>query len=222
MDIEFFCDDASVIEHFPVKPANKVVPEWYKDLPPWKKNPIQNFDAPTIKGCMPAQDMMLSGYIIFNTYETVLHPEDDSRYEAFKVSTAMKPYVNSHHHEQCPVHINGKKKHYFKLAQPWIVKTPPGYSCLFVQPFYHFEERYRLLPAIVDTDQHDLSVEIPGYAMTMDNIRIESGAPLVQVIPFKRDDWTMKIQEKPRTRSRLEFMLNAAYRTVFHQKKSFK
>ena len=33
MNIEFYSDDRAVVEHFPPKPANKVVPEWYKEMP---------------------------------------------------------------------------------------------------------------------------------------------------------------------------------------------
>ena len=222
MQIEFFCDDAAVVEFFSPKPANKVVPEWYRDLPTWKKNPFEGVDAPTIKNCMPAQDMLLAGYIIFNTYELTLVPESKTKYQEFQAICPHRPHISSHHHEQMPVSIAGEKKHYFKVAQPWIIKTPPGYSCIIQQPFYHFEQRYQILPAIVDTDQHDLNIEIPGFLLSDEPVKIESGAPFIQVIPFKREDWTMSAVHQPRKRSRLEFLWQAAYRTVFHSKKNFK
>ena len=222
MDIEFYTDDESIVEFFPPKSANKVVPEWYKEMSMRRVNRIKNIDVPTIKHCMPVQDMITSGYIIFNTYEVNLYPNEHDGYQDFKGECPHMPYVGGHHHEQFPMILDDKARHYFKIAQPWMVKTPPGYSSLFVQPFYHLEERYQLLPAIVDTDKHDMLVELPGYIKSKTPVSIESGAPLVQVIPFKREDWTMKAYHRPKHRSKLEFLLEAAHRRLFHQKKSFK
>ena len=36
-NIEFSCEDQSIIDHFPIKPANKVVPDWYKNLNTWNE-----------------------------------------------------------------------------------------------------------------------------------------------------------------------------------------
>lgn len=223
MKIDFICDDAAVVEFFPPKPANKVVPEWYKEMPLRRKNAFEKIDVPTIKHCMPVQDLITSGYIIFNTYEVILQAiPNPAKYADFTVNVPHKKYVGGHHHEQCPVALDGAAKHYFKIAQPWMIKTPPGYSCLITQPFYELEERYQLLPAIVDTDQHDLLVELPGYLTSEKEVKIESGAPLIQVIPFKREDWDMTCQYRPTQRSRLEFFLASAYRTMFHKKKVFR
>jgi hypothetical protein len=223
MNIEFYSDDRAVVENFPPKPANKVVPEWYKEMPMRRKSTFEKIDVPTIKHCMPVQDLITAGYIIFNTYEVVLHPlQNSAKYEEFKVTVPHKPYVGGHHHEQCPIQLDGGAKHYFKIAQPWMIKTPPGYSCLITQPFYEFEERFQLLPAIVDTDQHDMLIELPGYITTDQEFKIESGAPLIQVIPFKREDWNMTCEYRPTHRSKLEFFLDAAYRSMFHKKKVYR
>jgi hypothetical protein len=223
MDIKFYSDDQAVVEFFPVQPANKVVPEWYKEMPIRRKNSFEKIDVPTIKNCMPVQDMLIAGYIIFNTYELILHPDKTAgKYEDFKVSVPHRPYVGGHHHEQCPIAIEGSAKQYFKIAQPWLIKTPPGYSCLITQPFYQFEERFQLFPAIVDTDVHDLLIELPGYLTSDKEVKINSGEPLVQVIPFKRESWNMSCEYHPAKRSKLEFFLESAYRKMFHKKKVYR
>jgi len=222
MDIKFTTDDPAVAEYFPVKPANKVIPEWYRDLDMWKKNQYPGKGLPTIKHCMPVQDMLTSGYIIFNTYDTVIHPIKTGRFTDYKASCPSQDYISSHQFDQCPVKMHGDYKHYFKIKQPWIIKTPPGYSCLFLQPFYHFEERYTLMPSIVDTDVHDLAVEIPGWMDTEEDLILKPGDPIMQVIPFKRDEWEMTVEHAPAKRSLLNFILTAGYRTIFHKKKTFK
>ena len=62
---------------------------------------------------------------------------------------------------------------------------------LFIQPFYNFKHEWLLFPAIVDTDQHDVAVHFPGYTRSKEKTVIEEGQPLMQVIPFKRDEWKM-------------------------------
>ena len=222
MDIKFIIYDQDEADLFPIKPANKVIPEWYRDLDMWKANQHGGNSLPTIKHCMPVQDMLTSGYIIFNTYETVISPFKSGSHTDYNVQCHSHNYVSGHQFEQCPVKTNGKIQHYFKIKQPWTVKTPPGYSCLFVQPFYHFENRYTLMPSIVDTDSHDLPVEIPGWANTAEQFSIESGKALMQIIPFKRDDWTMSIEHTEPKRSLINFILTGGYRKIFHKKKTFK
>ena len=221
MDIKFICSDPEVLEHFPIKPSKKVVGEWLKELPNEKEVPREGLQFKTIKECMPAMDMMTAGYTIFNTYELQISPTQRHGYEDVNVATNNMDYVTTHHHEQCPVKIDGKKKHFIKVHQPWLVKTPPGYSCLFMQPFYDLEQRYRLMPAIVDTDKHDLPVLLPGYTVNSEPFTIEPGTPLMQVIPFKREDWTMEILERPARSSKLKFYVNGMYRKLFHTKKKW-
>jgi hypothetical protein len=223
MNIEFYTDDSAALEFFPPQPANKAIPEWYRDIDLWKKNQFPGKGYPTVKHCVPVQDLITSGYIIFNSFETVLTSTPDGPdHFGYDVNVKHRPYIGAHHHEQCPVKPNGKATHYFKIAQPWMIRTPPGYSCLIQQPFYHFNRDYQLLPAIVDTDKHDLLIEIPGYLTTDQPVTLESGAPLVQVIPFLREDWKMTAGYRPTHKSRLDFILEQAYRKLFHSKKSFK
>lgn len=219
-DIEFICEDQSIIDNFPVKPASKVIPDWYKNLDMWKTGPGLN--VPTIKHCIPAQDMITTGYIIHNTYETKLTPKKFTNPEEPVAEVNNKNYIGFHNFLQLPEAHNGKQKHYIKIKQPWRIKTPKGYSCLFIQPFYHFESRYRLFPAIVDTDVHDLAVNLPGILLTDEEITLEPNDPIMQVIPFKREDWQIAMRVKERKTSGLEYFLNAGYRRLFHFKKKFK
>lgn len=223
MQIEFYNDDEAIVEHFSPKPANKVIPDWYRDLPMQIVKRAENIDVPTIKHCMPVQDMIMSGYILFNSYETHLIPgKNHLGYDDFMTKCPHKPNIGAHHHLQWPLEISGKNHNYFKIGNSWLIRTPPGYSCLFVQPFYQMEERFQMLPAIVDTDKHDMTIEFPGYLLTDKEVVIQPGDPIMQVIPFKRDEWSMTASHRPKKRSLLEFYWQSAYRRIFHQKKSFK
>jgi len=80
----------------------------------------------------------------------------------------------------------------WKFVSPWYIKTPPGYSCLFTSPMYQ-ENIFEILPAVVDTDKHHM-INFPFKFKGQDGKYIVSrDTPLVQIIPFKRDEWKSQI-----------------------------
>ena len=89
--------------------------------------------------------------------------------------------------------------HFIKIQNPWIIKTPPGYSCLFVPPLNNPKHDYfEIIPGIVHTDKYISQINFPmvvnGEKYEKLEMTIKRGMPYVQVIPFKRDDWKMKIK----------------------------
>lgn len=227
-NIEFICSDEHILKYFPIVPAKDCLPEWYSKL---KAN------EPNISKCMPVRDMITSGYIIPNAYEQEagsIYNEDTDVHEAeriypveeigqfWTVLNQMTAPNTGHTHDQCPVDIDGRKKSYFKINLPWRIKTPPGYSCIFMQPFYQFNKDFTLMPGIIDTDEFDLNqVNFPCY-INGDEGSIKVGQPLVQIIPFKRDEWThnLSLQEKS-SGSKMNFFLHNMYKRAFHKKKKF-
>tara|TARA_B110000285_G_C14904887_1_gene505079 strand:+ start:81 stop:782 length:702 start_codon:yes stop_codon:yes gene_type:complete len=232
MIIEFISADEHVNKHFPIIPAKQCLPKWYKDLKATNEQSI-----PTITGCMPVKDMVTAGYIIPNIFEqeiigTSVNQDGEEELERvypveemgkfWEIQNHMTHPGSIHHHAQCPVLIDGKKKSYFKISLPWRIKTPPGYSCLFVQPFYHFESEFVIMPSIIDTDEHDSNtLNFPGYLKDPVAL-LKAGQPLVQVIPFKRDDWEHTTRfEPPNRSSKLNLFLHNMYKRAFHKKKKF-
>ena len=85
MNIEFYTDDPAALEFFPPQPANKAIPDWYRDIPMRRTNTFDKIDVRTIKHCAPVQDMITSGYIIFNSYEVTLTAGQTGKYEDFNM-----------------------------------------------------------------------------------------------------------------------------------------
>lgn len=228
MEIEFICGDKHVLRHFPIVPAKDCLPNWYKEL---KAN------EPNISKCMPVRDMITAGYIIPNAYEQAVGyqvnaengVEEVERVYPVEEIGEFYTFLNSgtapntmHTHDQCPVDIAGRKKTYFKINLPWHIKTPKGYSTLFVQPFYQFQTDITVMPGIIDTDEFDLSqVNFPCY-LSAEDADLKPGRPLVQLIPFKRDSWTHKLKfEEQTTFSKMNLFLHNMYKRAFHTKKKF-
>ena len=69
---------------------------------------------------------------------------------------------------------------------------------LTIQPFYQFKHDWRLFPAIVDTDEWEDEINFPfiingdKYKILQDIVKF--GTPIVQCIPFKRDNWESEMK----------------------------
>jgi hypothetical protein len=118
-----------------------------------------------------------------------------------------------------------------KIMNPWKIKTPKGYSCLFVPPLNNTDDRFSIIPGIVDTDVFEQEINFPiiinGDKYPTLTTTIQKGLPYVQIIPFKRDSWKMNIvthKIKDKIKNILSYNLNffRNYQNNFWNKKSWK
>jgi hypothetical protein len=78
------------------------------------------------------------------------------------------------------------------MRNAWNVKTPPGYSCFYLDPFLFQNEYFATWQGIIDTDTFNVGMDnaqIIFYPKVDHSFVIKSGTPLVQIIPFKRETW---------------------------------
>lgn len=89
---------------------------------------------------------------------------------------------------KCPVsEVRAKKQSgYVKVINPWLIKTPPGWSSLFLPPLWNPNPNYTMLPAVVNTDYYH-TANIVINVLTDEPFEIEIGEPMWHVIPFKRN-----------------------------------
>ena len=194
-EIEFIAVDELSLEVFdkPQKTGN-LLPEWYKKTDKYTDGKISLADNgnpnSTIKACMPVFDMITAGYTI--TLPADVYFETDG---TVKWSTDLITAVESHPKIQFPeldAPDGYRKDIALKFIQPWIIKTPPGYSTMFIHPTYRPDLPFYTLPAIVDTDKHPIMVNFPFFIKEGFTGLIPYGTPIVQMIPFKRDSWKSK------------------------------
>jgi len=191
--IEFIAANRSSYAAFdPPYPSKKELPEWYKKQSKYSSGKFEmqkNGNANhTIKSCMPVFDMMGAGY-------TIPLPADVYFGENYQVSwsTDLLGLIDSHPKEQYSefdIPDGYRKDIVFKFVQPWMIKTPPGYSTMFIHPTYRPDLPFYTLPAIVDTDKHPIIINFPFLIKEEFTGVIDYGTPMVQAIPFKRDAWS--------------------------------
>jgi hypothetical protein len=227
-------------------PASKHIPDWYKNMESHmgggKKPDGRGGTKATIKRCMPVFDAITSGYIITlpaDVYVSVKEyeaqdPETGKVVEDLPVKKIQTfewsalGLVSFHPIEQAPEHPNRNEHSYPKWINPWAIKTPKGYSTLFVQPM-HRESVFTILPGIVDTDEYFAPVNFPMIINdpTFEGL-IPKGTPIAQVIPFKREVWELQlggdkeIKEQIAISNKLSTKFFDRYKSMFRSPKEYK
>jgi hypothetical protein len=188
------------------------MPDWYKDASIFIKSKdsrtpgkiIENQGITgresdhTIKKCMPVFDTLSAGYILkipddINIYQSKIH-EADKESKTHFIWTELGA-VTAHDIEQVEgyPHSNVHTLGLPKFINPWVIKTPPGYSCLFITPM-HRGLPFTIMPGIVDTDTFEHPINFP-FEMNQKGFEgvLKAGTPMAQVIPFKRDEFTSEV-----------------------------
>ncbi|MFN3844684.1 MAG: hypothetical protein ACK4RZ_02545 [Paracoccaceae bacterium] len=185
--VRFSCDpgDDGVIA--PPVAAKSYLPDWFRKLPPVDPD----VESPTntgltIKRCLPFLDAMTTGWIIPLPATVRLEISEGGT----KVDSGWdfdRPLVASHGMHQVKGNPMGARPP-CKFINFWTITTPPGWSCLFVNPLNRPNGVFEVVAGVVDTDTYRSPIHFPFFATGEDGLyTIEKGSPLVQIIPFKRD-----------------------------------
>lgn len=229
--IEFlvFSDLATI----PPEPMMKHLPDWYKNLDAYiggkKGIPLENEGHSTMKKCIPVLDSLGAGYMMFTQVDYITEWRNGVRHWWW--STTPDPHkelVVNHSLEAVAGHpMMYPNKIPWKFESPWGIRTPKGWSTLFIPPLYRDEPIFEIIAGIVDTDSYHVPVNHPFF-LTDDEFEghIPAGTPLAQIIPIKRDDWKSKIIDSPKEREmmirqnhhRARFFWNGYKRTHWDSK----
>lgn len=224
------------------EPAAKHIPEWFKKLPvsvsgnPKKdKHVVVSSDGyleshKSMKNCVPVLDYLTTGYIIPLWSDIAVEQREKELY--FNWQRSMTEETLQFHAPQqvigTPFAHRENGAALPKLISPWRIKTTSGYSCLFFSPHYT-KSNIEILPAVVDTDKyHEVNFPFvyhrePGQQYHT----LERGTPVVQVLPFKREEWNHSVREEDASEREnfkmlMQTVLFKAYRKLFHSPKKYR
>ena len=197
--IRFTCqpEDFGVIAE--PKPAKASLPEWFRKIPPVDKGQLSaRNNGLTIKRCMPFFDALATGFILPLAASVRLEIKDDGtrvdagwEFDRVMVSNHGAHQVTGNPREPRPP---------CKFHNYWSIRTPPGWSCLFLPPLNREDQPFECLAGVVDTDTYAAHIHFPFFATAPDGVYpIERGTPLVQVIPFRRSDALCDAEVRPET-----------------------
>lgn len=224
------------------KPASFFMPKAYKDLPAYTN---KSKKYPSIKKCIPFLDAYTMGYIIPFPVDYEYRPSDIDPATGKPIAgefgvnetipLEMMDFfdITEHGGYQIPEDIRSKHRTIdkaFKISNPWVIKTPPGYSCICTAPFNQ-NSPMEAITAIVDTDNYRESIKFPFYFTGDPNksFMFKKGSPMVLIVPFKRDSWKVEakfsdVSEWDDRKRRLNFFSTMVdnYKSKTWVKKSYK
>lgn len=205
--IKFYCVDEFELSPKPA-PAYKVFPKWYQKTDKKTKCPVSNlvgfFNGPATS-CPGITDFLKSGYILPAWTDFLLSYEyGDLNIKWFSGNNPINSGKITNDR------INGMSDDilpnyggFFKFETPWMISTPKGYSCMLIHPEWHRENKFRTSFGILHTDNSIPSTiswffEVNGNSFREDDIIsqktvIQKGTPIIQVIPFKRQNFQMEL-----------------------------
>lgn len=223
------------LEYLP-EPAINNLPIWYKntamEISPEDELKLlaQYGDSGnsknTVKRCAPVQDIIGAGYILKTPFDLIVKQVNNIPYYEWPSEISA---VTFHPKAQLKNHPLINTDFAAKWNNPWGVQTPKGYSAMFVHPFHHDNLPFISLSGIVDTDKYIAPVNMPFVLKdpTFEGL-IPEGTPFCQVIPFKREDWSMEfgkeklVNESKRIEWRMNRISALRYKTLYWTRKHFK
>jgi hypothetical protein len=201
-NIEFWAA-SDLIEHCiePPVPAKTEIPKWYKDLPKSYKGKnevsiLESGDPDSgLKLCAPFLDAMTSGYIVKLHCDIIVERNENGeasmRWSSQVPPLSPRPFLLS---EQLPS-VEG----FGPFTQAWEMrygfKVPKGYSILITQPFNRTDLPTYVTSGIIDADELLGPGGVPFCLKENFTGVLKAGTPIIQMFPFKRDDWKSKMVE---------------------------
>lgn len=225
VNIEFFASQTH-IDAFPhPRQSSKFIPQYFKSLKPQiSADPTSG----TVKRCVPFLDALTTGYIIPLWSDVNIRASNGELTIKFPENLPMQSSLSPHSYEQIQNHPLSDQPYGnvpLKWHNPWGIRTPKGWSCLFTSPLNHLQSQFKILDGVVDTDTYYNQVNFPFIWTGGDGDFVyPRGMPLVQVIPFKRTETKCSIvkqdeQKHASAGAKLGTALYNGYRRFFWHKR---
>ena len=175
-----------------IKPMIEVVPQWYKESQRWL-NGVDN-GTPGVKQCVPFLDALTTGYYMALAQDLYVEqtPEGPSvRWAGMPAPVNNRPPGQT---GRMPAPSGYSLEHTIFQTQA-AVKLPDGYSAIFTHPLNRYDLPFITLSGVVDGPFVVHGGNIPFHIKDGFEGVIPKGTPIIQIIPFKRENWESKLKK---------------------------
>jgi len=207
--IEFVSTDPA-FSYIP-KPDNarKFLPDWIKKMKEQTDEgmhvamPARKLD--TVRKCVPFLDAMRIGYTIPAPADMYIKVGNSGQAYIKETRSQINLAGNTvdllSEHDSKQLGQGPFRGLALKFNNPWKINTREGYSCLFVSPINSGNKYFECFSGVVDTDRYQNVINFPFRILNPNNEQeyefyIKRGDPIIQVIPFKREDVYSKVNVK--------------------------
>lgn len=223
---------AKQIKYFKnIEPIKKHMPDWYKNAEAFHNGNIKRDNESGLikknfKNCMPFLDSMTFGYSIDLPFDINVVGEKNKKTVFWEMGTV--PIILTRDLDQNPTLPipAGCSNQHFVWNNLYYFRLPKGYSMMFTHPLNRFDLPFTTLSGIIDSDSVVGTGSIPFFINNDFEGVIEAGTPIIQLIPFKRDNWKSEFNEKVASLGEYGHYLSETknfgfYKNNFWKKKKF-
>lgn len=177
----------------PPIPTRKNIPEWYKRIPLFRNNEQYQNDLGvglSVKACVPFLDALSCGYLITTSQDIQVSQQSDTPRMSWRIQP--DPLKERPGHEYMPP-PPGCHENQYAWSFPYGLNLPKGYSALITHPLNRNDLPFFTSSGVID------SGAIWGGSFSFwikkdfEGI-IERGTPIVQIIPFKKENWESEMR----------------------------
>lgn len=195
------------------EPSVKFIPEWYRSLAKHgtsndqkELSPVNEYGSDgavvATKMCMPFYDAITSGYMACLDDDLIIKLDDEGfptlSWGSDNLLIDKRPTIEvAVPHEHHPLHFGWRMNFYYE--------TPKDYSLLITHPMNRFDLPFTTMSGIVDSDIWGLPVFVAFFLKRNFEGVISKGTPIMQLIPIKRDSWTLEIDRSEKTYEKHDF-----------------
>lgn len=196
-------------------PTQNVMPKWYKDADRFAKNPFtgEYYKAPkevcpypkegttddfgkipTWKACPAIMDAFSTGYVFKTPCDIKFFKNENGTISCEVLDEKYKDFCTPRPPMAQFEHPKGFYKDHFAWNSHWGLELPEGYSALFMTPMNRFDLPFLNTTGVVDSDKVHMLGSFPFFIAEGWEGTILKGSPYLQVLPFKREDWSHNIE----------------------------
>ncbi len=181
----------------PFVPSKTIIPEWYKNIRRTHEDSLIVEDHHTnlsVKACMPYYDALSMGYVMPLWADVQVRQLDGGPRLTWKTQFEPIAQRSDPPHNSLPPYP-GFTDWFFAWNAPWGIKPPKGYSLLITQPLNRPELPFMVSSGLVEADEF-AHPGLVSFCLQKDfEGVIKAGTPMFQVIPFKREDWELTVEQ---------------------------
>jgi hypothetical protein len=183
---------------------------------------------------MPIFDAMTLGYFLLSQSDIFIDSTNKNKLIISSDNTFNDTIFKHHKFDQYKEYSIPKGYHseIIRIHPMWSIKTPKGYSSLFLDPIHGGSKDLIALDGVIDTDNFISDGWFSFFVKENSVFTIKKGTPLLQIIPFKREKWKTKEKNVKETEETIKYendlglMKNGkhqlnSYKNIFRTKKSF-
>lgn len=231
--ITFIPKNEYVTEYAPKpEPMSKNLPVWWRKSQPYvggEKKVVNGQYNETVKKCPGILDLLTTGYMLKTPCDIYIDATGEK--VEFQVQELHRQSISMHTRDQVESWDFDRElfmDDIFRIHPMWVVSTPKGYSTLFIHPSFYNDLPFEAVPAIIDTDMYVSDGPFSFRIKRGFKGVIEAGTPIIQCIPYRREEWEAEVLEKPLLKVlnslgvKLKYKFGGAYKAIMWEKKVFK